>query len=195
MSCLGTSFGSRGFLFASPSSTQISLTSRQMLAADQSCCWLNTRPDSNESTWETWGHERRRPTGTVSAGTERSALCFPPPFPSLSSCYTLCHAVRMTEIPQGSLFWFRQASFSTTKRLHQTKWLLSERIWTSLKSPPRSRPRVSHVYLAYLLCFYFKPKRVYQSVVCGYSLAVTFDCFDFRKKIRRGPCFRVRGWE
>lgn len=109
---------------------------------------------------ETWGHEGRRPTGSVSAGTERSALCFPP----LSSCYALCHAVRMTEIPQA-LFCFTQASFSTTKRLHQTKWPLSARIWTNLKPPPRSRPRVSDVYLSYLLLL--KLKRVYQSVVCG----------------------------
>lgn len=49
MSCLGTLSGSRGFLFASPPCTQISLTSRQMLAADQSCCWLNTP-------WFQWKH-------------------------------------------------------------------------------------------------------------------------------------------
>lgn len=85
----------------------------------------------------------------------------------LSSCYTLCHAVRMTETPQGSLFSFRQASFSTTKRLHQTKWLLSERIWTNLKSPHALAP-VSATFIC-LICFYFKLKRVYQSVVCGYS--------------------------
>lgn len=85
----------------------------------------------------------------------------------LSSRYTLCHAVRMTEIPQGSLFCFRQASFSTTKRLHQTKWLLSERIWTNLKSPHALAP-VSATFIC-PICFYFKLKRVYQSVVCGYS--------------------------
>lgn len=62
-------------------------------------------------------------------------------------------SVRMTEIPQGSLFCFRQASFSTTKRLHQTKWLLSERIWTNLKSPHALAP-VSATFIC-LICFAF----------------------------------------
>lgn len=62
----------------------------------------------------------------------------------------------------------------------------------TLNPPTLSPPCQRRLFVLFAL---LSLKRVYRSVICGYSLAVTFDCFDFRKKIRRGPCFRVGGWE